>query len=320
MLNLLSGVNKAVPVDGRGRLKADNSWKAALALLKEPKKFLQDLLGFKGEVDAGNVKLWNFDANREQIADPEFTPDRLKKASPCASGVCAWIINITKYYDVVTEVEPKKQAVREANEQLAVANEKKRVMEELVAELNAKLAILQASFDKAMKEKADAEESAARSARRLDLANRLINALGANVELWGAAIVDIGKQIEVVVGDVLLASAFVSYVGPFNKKYRDMILNDKFCNYFTDRGIPVSPEKNPLAILTNDAEIASWNNEKLPSDRVSTENGTILTNSDRFSLIIDPQLQGITWLKDRFKNVNLQVTRLSNKKMVSTIE
>jgi len=58
----------------------------------------------------------------------------------------------------------------------------------------------------------------------------------------------------------------------------------------------------------------------LPSDRVSTENGAILTNSERYSLIIDPQLQGITWLKEREKNSDLQVTRLSNPKMVKTIE
>ena len=53
---------------------------------------------------------------------------------------------------------------------------------------------------------------------------------------------------------------------------------------------------------------------------MSTENGAILTNSDRYSLIIDPQLQGITWLKEREKNSDLQVTRLSNAKIVRTIE
>lgn len=58
----------------------------------------------------------------------------------------------------------------------------------------------------------------------------------------------------------------------------------------------------------------------MPSDRVSTENGAILTSSERYSLIIDPQLQGITWLKEREKNSDLQVTRLSNPKMVKTIE
>lgn len=58
----------------------------------------------------------------------------------------------------------------------------------------------------------------------------------------------------------------------------------------------------------------------MPSDRVSIENGAILTNSDRYSLIIDPQLQGITWLKAREANSDLKVTRLSNPKVVKTLE
>lgn len=44
---------------------------------------------------------------------------------------------------------------------------------------------------------------------------------------------------------------------------------------------------------------------KLPTDAVSIENGTILTNSERYSLIIDPQLQGITWIREKEKTNNL---------------
>ena len=53
---------------------------------------------------------------------------------------------------------------------------------------------------------------------------------------------------------------------------------------------------------------------------MSSENGAILNNSERYSLIIDPQLQGITWLREREKENDLQVTRLSNPKMVKTLE
>lgn len=82
----------------------------------------------------------------------------------------------------------------------------------------------------------------------------------------------------------------------------------------------MSPAADPIMILTDEAEIAEWNNQKLPSDRVSTENGAILTNSDRYSLIIDPQLQGVTWIKKRNENSDLKVTRLSNPKIVKVLE
>lgn len=117
-----------------------------------------------------------------------------------------------------------------------------------------------------------------------------------------------------------MASAFVSYVGPFNKTFRDYIINDSFLPFFRSNAIPMSAVPNPQDVLTDDATVAGWNNCGLPPDRVSTENGCILTNSERYSLMIDPQLQGINWLRKTWDPKGLKVTRLSNSKMVKTIE
>lgn len=118
-----------------------------------------------------------------------------------------------------------------------------------------------------------------------------------------------------------MASAFVSYIGPFSIKYRNIIMKEKFTKYFKEFKIPVSDNVNPLSVLTDDAEMAQWQNEKLPSDEVSLQNGAILTNSDRYSLMIDPQLQGVTWIKQRYSEKGLQITRLTNgKKMINTLE
>lgn len=94
--------------------------------------------------------------------------------------------------------------------------------------------------------------------------------------------------MNVIIGDVLLASAFVSYVGPFNKQFRDNILEGEFIPFFTANGIPMSANSNPVSILTDDATCAQWFVNALPPDRVSVENGCILNNSERYSLIIDP--------------------------------
>lgn len=54
--------------------------------------------------------------------------------------------------------------------------------------------------------------------------------------------------------------------------------------------VPITEELDPLTMLTDDTQIAMWQNEGLPSDRMSTENATILSNSDRWPLMIDPQV------------------------------
>jgi len=158
-----------------------------------------------------------------------------------------------------------------------------------VAKLNAELQILMDSFNKAMKEKNDAIAEQDRCNRKLDLAQRLVGALGSEQERWAQSIIDIGDLLQVIIGDVLLASAFVSYVGPFNKVFRDQILT-KFLDFFKANNVPMSEGSNPLTVLTDEATVAGWNTCGLPPDRVSTENGSILSNSERYSLIIDPQL------------------------------
>ena len=76
--------------------------------------------------------------------------------------------------------------------------------------------------------------------------------------------------------------------------------------------IPITEGVDPLSMLTDNAQIAEWQNEGLPSDRMSTENATILTNCERWPLMIDPQLQGIKWIKRRYGD-NIQIIRLDQK-------
>jgi dynein heavy chain len=56
----------------------------------------------------------------------------------------------------------------------------------------------------------------------------------------------------------------------------------------------------------------------LPADRVSAENGAIVLNSARYPLLIDPQLQAITWIKRR-EGDKLVVGRLGQKDLVKKI-
>ncbi|KAK2510362.1 hypothetical protein Q9233_017817 [Columba guinea] len=72
-------------------------------------------------------------------------------------------------------------------------------------------------------------------------------------------------------------------------------------------------------MLTDDADVAAWQNEGLPADRMSTENATILTNCERWPLMVDPQLQGIKRMKTKYGE-DLQVIRIGQKGYLDTME
>lgn len=234
--------------------------------MKDPNGFVRDHLNtFKSKIDTLEVCPHGFKAIRDILKDEDFVPEKIKTKSTAAAGLCDWILNIVQYYDVVVTVEPKKIAVAQAQETLRQATEKKEEVDALVASLNAKLAVLQAEFQKAMDEKNAAEAEANKCAGKLDRANRLVNALGSESERWAQSIEELGHTLGHITGDVLLAAAFVSYVGPFNKVFRDKIIND-FKNFFTINNIPVGPNIDPVSMLTDEAEIAQWNTQGLPSD------------------------------------------------------
>merc|ERR1740138_126469 len=96
------------------------------------------------------------------------------KKSQAAGGLCEWIINIIKYYDVIVTVEPKKKSLQEATDTLEQANARHEQVKELVRELEERLGALIAEFEKAMAEKTAVQEEADRCQTKLEMAERLV--------------------------------------------------------------------------------------------------------------------------------------------------
>merc|ERR1719230_2073944 len=144
------------------------------------------LFEFKETIDKEQVPNINFKEVRHYLKLEVFDPEIIKKKSGAAAGLCGWCINITIYYDIVSDVEPKKRMLAEAQETLAAANTKLAEVTQKVADLNAKLAELEAEFTRVMKEKDDTVNEAQRMAKKLEMAQRLIAALASENVHWSA--------------------------------------------------------------------------------------------------------------------------------------
>jgi dynein heavy chain len=96
---------------------------------------------------------------------------------------------------VVVTVEPKKKAVAEGQAQLDAANAKKAEVDALVAKLNAEVQVLIDAYDEAMRKKKEAEDKANKCEMKLNLASRLLNALGAEKDRWAQSIIDLDADL-----------------------------------------------------------------------------------------------------------------------------
>lgn len=55
------------------------------------------------------------------VQDPSFCPAEVATKSSAAEGMCLWVLNTVDFYKIYCEVEPKKQALKKANDELQAA-------------------------------------------------------------------------------------------------------------------------------------------------------------------------------------------------------
>ena len=343
---LLAGIHPHISLNAKTGKVKDTSWDACKkALLGNIQEYIDMLKEMKVNVDNSKVPAINWKEVRKYLAMEHFTSEIIMSKNSAAAGLCSFVINIVKYYDIIVTIEPKRLALKQADDQLAAANCRLAQVLTKVAELQEKLDTLNTEYTLANREKQEALDSVAKGEQKLNLAQRLTHALSSENDRWTARIQRMTEDKDLLIGDVLLSAAFISYLGPFTKPYRDELLYQHFVPFLVrelqtavgtvplsfapvtsnvgnkndGNQVQVSPTKTPVQLLVPEAQIAAWNTEGLPADAVSAENGVILTSSVRWPLLIDPQLQGIKWIREKERGRNLQVVRLGQKLLLEKL-
>jgi dynein heavy chain len=298
-----------------GLKKVKPAWAEAKKMMGSVDQFLQMLLNF----DKDNLPLDNKAAVRKitgsaDAPNPDFNYASVKRVSLAAAGLADFVLNILIYHDIYLDVAPKRQLLTEAEEKLAAANKKLAAVNENVAQLNARKAELQNQLMTATEEKNSLIANAEATAKKLNLAERLVNGLKDEGVRWAENVEGLEDEKEKLVGNMMVAAPFIAYIGPFNSEFRTFLWENTWIPDLRGKGIPSNDELDPLSLLSDVATQAIWQSEGLPSDRLSLENASVITRCARYPLIIDPQLQGISWIRQRETPNGLIAAQQSNAK------
>ncbi|KAK7493483.1 hypothetical protein BaRGS_00015194 [Batillaria attramentaria] len=293
----------------------EDFWGASQKLLGDM-KFLDRLKTY----DKDNIAPAIIKRIREKYSsNPDFEPTLIAKASTACEGLCRWVRAMDVYDKVAKVVAPKKAKLAEAEGELAVQMEK---LNQKRAELQAvmdKLQALNDEFDMMTNKKAELEANIDLCSKKLDRAEKLIGGLGGEKDRWTEAAHVLGERYINILGDVLLASGTVAYLGAFTVDFRQSVTKEwhELC---MQREIPCSAQFSLNATLGDPVAIRTWNIAGLPIDSFSIDNGIIVSKSRRWPLMIDPQGQANKWIKQLEKENKLGIIKLSDATYMRVLE
>ncbi|XP_033114673.1 dynein heavy chain 3, axonemal-like isoform X5 [Anneissia japonica] len=311
---IMKGIKPEKKANDQGKM-VDDYWPPAKRMLGDM-KFLESLK----EYDKDNIPVWVMKKIREKFIDnPDFEPSIVKKISSACEGLCSWVRALEVYDRVAKVVAPKRASLQNAestlDEQMSKLNEKRAALKEITDKLQG----LNDHLDTKFSEKKNLEDQIENTRLKIVRAKKLISGLGGEKERWQQLTEQLSATYVNIVGDVLLSSGVVAYLGPFTLSFRQECLKEWY-EMCKDKSIPVSAVFSLSATLGDPVKIRDWQLAGLPVDNFSVDNALIVTNANRWPLMIDPQGQANKWVKNMEKPNKLQVIKLSDPTYTRTLE
>ncbi|XP_067287631.1 dynein axonemal heavy chain 1 isoform X1 [Pseudorasbora parva] len=295
--------------------KVDDYWDAGKALLQDPGKFLESLFKY----DKDNIPDMVIKQVQPYIDNPEFQTDSIAKVSKACTSICQWVRAMHLYHFVARAVEPKRQALQEAQEDLAVTQ---RILDDAKMKLAAVeegIATLQAKYHECLSKRDELDAKCQLCENRLIRADKLIGGLADEKVRWRETVQQLEYMVNNVAGDVLLAAGYIAYLGPFTGEYRSAMA-EEWLRGFKELTVPHTEQPNLISTLGDKVKIRSWQIAGLPKDSLSVENGVITQYSQRWPLFIDPQGQANKWIKNMERDNRLNVMKLSDRDFLRSLE
>ncbi|TGZ71294.1 hypothetical protein CRM22_002727 [Opisthorchis felineus] len=296
------------------------SWKAARGLMADA-NFISTLQ----QMDVEAIPLKNIQNLKDLIAKRKMTYDDVRSASKAGGGFYKFVLAVITFHDVAREVRPKRERVKALERDYNKARRDLQRLQEEVVQLEETLFNLRRQFSAAQTEMENLKKEMEVMRRQLMAAQKLTEGLGSEKERWISEVASLKKEQKCLLGDSLIAAAFLCYLGPFTSEFRDRLLCKEWLIPMIQDEIPVTEDLQVNNILATEVEVALWNSQGLPSDELSVQNAILTLKGPTCPVCIDPQGQASRWIKEMGRNPkddsrSARVTTQNDPNFLRTVE
>ncbi|PSS05288.1 dynein heavy chain, N-terminal region 1-domain-containing protein [Coniella lustricola] len=293
-----------------------SDWKAIQAVVRRD-DFIASIINFDNERQMTRplrIKMRN-----EFLSNPEFTFERVNRASKACGPLVQWVEAQVNFAEILDRVGPLRAEVDQLEEQALQTKAEAKAIENNIIHLEQSIATYKTEYAALISETQAIKSEMQRVQFKVDRSVKLLDSLSSERVRWEEGSKSFETQISTLVGDVLIAAAFLAYSGLYDQTFRKGMLED-WLHQLHLSGVQYKPHNPFTEYMSTADERLKWQENSLPVDDLCTENAIILKRFNRYPLIIDPSGRVNEFLQKECKDRRLTVTSFLDDSFTKQLE
>lgn len=293
-----------------------DSWKTIQGIVRRD-DFIASIVNYDNErqmTRSHRLKMQN-----EYLSKEEFTYDRVNRASKACGPLVQWVEAQVNYSEILDRVGPLRDEVDQLEEQALQTKAEAQAIYNTINDLEGSIATYKSEYAALISETQAIKSEMSRVQFKVDRSVRLLDSLSSERSRWENGSRSFETQIGTLIGDVLVAAAFLAYSGLFDQQFRKAMTED-WLQQLSSSGIKYKPLNPMTEYLSSADERLKWQENSLPVDDLCRENAIILKRFNRYPLIIDPSGRVTEFLQNECKDRRLTVTSFLDDSFTKQLE
>ncbi|KAJ1333646.1 dynein cytoplasmic 1 heavy chain [Microdochium nivale] len=298
-----------------GHAKADD-WRNVQAVIRKD-DFIASIVNFDNEKLM--TKSLRTQMRTKYLNQEDFTFEKVNRASKACGPLVQWVEAQVNYSEILDRVGPLREEVDQLEDQALQTKAEAKAVENTIITLEQSIATYKTEYAALISETQAIKAEMMRVKSKVDRSVRLLDSLSSERTRWEEGSKSFETQINTLVGDVLVAAAFLAYSGLYDQTFRKSMMED-WLHQLHLSGISYKQHNPMTEYLSTADERLSWQENTLPVDDLCTENAIILQRFNRYPLIIDPSGRVNEFLQRECKDRRLTVTSFLDDSFTKQLE
>ena len=293
-----------------------DSWKMIQGIVRRD-DFIASIVGYDNERQM--TRNHRLKMQNDFLSKDDFTYERVNRASKACGPLVQWVEAQVNYSAILDRIGPLREEAEQLEEDALQTKAEAQAIENTIAGLERSIAQYKSEYATLISETQAIKAEMSRVEYKVDRSVKLLGSLSSERSRWEEGSKSFEKQISTIVGDVLVAAAFLAYSGLYDQQFRKAMIDD-WLGQLTLSGINYKVLNPMTEYLSSADERLKWQEHGLPVDDLCTENAIILKRFNRYPLIIDPSGRAMEFLQNENTERRLTVTSFLDDSFIKQLE